>query len=73
MPLTEYYTTRQVASLLGLRVNLLEKWRMEKKGPPFEKAGWTVLYPKAGVHEWRRENAHARRRSFPGRRAAPKS
>ena len=55
----EYFTDRQVATMLGYNPVTLRRWRVKNKqaggikyGPPYEFHGARVLYPKAGFYTW---------------------
>lgn len=58
-PETEYFTTEQVASLLGVHSASVRRWRTLNKaagelrhGPPYEYRGSRVVYPKESFHKW---------------------
>lgn len=55
----DYYTTDQVAALLGRHPVTLRKWRTENKkiglikyGPPYEYRGHNLVYPKEQFAQW---------------------
>lgn len=48
----EMLTTKQAADFLGVRENLLEKWRCAGGGPRFAKFGRNVRYPRAELLAW---------------------
>lgn len=50
--LPEYGTDHDVARLLDVSVDALQKWRRQKKGPPYVKVGRCVRYRLADVHAW---------------------
>lgn len=62
MSTDELLTTAQVADMLGLRVNTLEHWRTDGKGPRFLYVGSRVRYRRGDVDEWVRAGAPMRRR-----------
>ncbi len=48
-----WLTTVEVALLLGVRPQTLEKWRSQGKGPPFRKASRRVVrYDQTAVADW---------------------
>lgn len=58
-PETDYFSTEQVASLLGVHPASVRRWRTLNKatgelrhGPPYEYRGSRVVYPKESFHKW---------------------
>jgi predicted DNA-binding transcriptional regulator AlpA len=49
---TEYLTESGVASLSGLSIATLRKWRLLGKGPRFRKLGRAVRYSTTDLGEW---------------------
>lgn len=51
--LTNAYTVRDVARMLGLKVGTLATWRNQGKGPPYVPlTPRVVLYPRAQYDRW---------------------
>ena len=50
--MTELLTTREAAGYLRLAVTTLEHWRLEGRGPVFQKMGRQVRYRRADVDRW---------------------
>lgn len=50
----EYLTTAQAATLLGVSVKHLETLRVRGGGPPFERLGRAIRYPRAALLQTRR-------------------
>lgn len=49
----KFFTTSELAELLGLRPNTLERWRVYGgRGPAFVKAGGRVVYAEGDVLAW---------------------
>lgn len=55
----DFFTTPQVAVMLGVHVVTVRKWRTKNKdvgcikfGPPYEFRGANVVYPKVGFRTW---------------------
>lgn len=58
-PDADYFTTEQVAALLGKHPVSVRRWRslnkkigLIKHGPPYEFRGANVVYPKDKFHQW---------------------
>lgn len=58
-PDTDYFTTEQVAAMLGKHPASVRRWRTFNKrmgvikyGPPYEFRGFNVVYPKAAFRDW---------------------
>lgn len=45
-------TNNETATLLGLKNNSLEIWRLQGKGPKFIKIGRLVRYAEAEIYAW---------------------
>ena len=43
---------RQAAALLGLSPATLRRWRSDKQGPAFIKAGRSILYDREDIDRW---------------------
>ena len=54
----KYLTTEEAADLLNHHKITLAKWRMQGKGPAFQKEGKRVFYDSAVIEAWKRENKH---------------
>jgi hypothetical protein len=52
-------TPKQAADLLNRKMQTLAQWRVEGRGPAFEKYGRSVLYVRKDVEEWRKANAQS--------------
>lgn len=48
----EYLTPKEVSERFGLAVGTLANWRSRRVGPPFVKAGGSVLYHVDELHGW---------------------
>lgn len=46
------YTPDEVEELTGLRVKTLQRWRFEKRGPPFVRLGKCVRYSAEALRRW---------------------
>lgn len=47
------YSESEASQVLGLKnVEILKKWRFQKKGPPYRKLGHSITYPKPLLHKW---------------------
>jgi predicted DNA-binding transcriptional regulator AlpA len=59
-----------LAMELGLSVETLRRWEVQREGPPCIRAGRKVFYRRAAVEEWldEQEQAAPRRRRAGGRR-----
>lgn len=45
-------TTAELAEILQVRVNTLEHWRSQGRGPEFVRVGRRVRYTRAAVDKW---------------------
>lgn len=45
-------TTAELAEILRVRVNTLEHWRSQGRGPDFVRVGRSVRYTRAAVDRW---------------------
>jgi hypothetical protein len=54
--LLNFFTPKELAARWGMSPGTLANWRLEGKGPHFEKKGWLICYPKRLVYKWEREN-----------------
>jgi excisionase family DNA binding protein len=50
--MTELLTTREAAAFLRLSESALNHWRLEGRGPAFQKMGRQVRYRRAEVERW---------------------
>jgi DNA-binding transcriptional MerR regulator len=48
-------TPKQVADALGVRVDLLTKWRRKRVGPPYTRLIGRIYYSRADIDEWLRQ------------------
>jgi predicted DNA-binding transcriptional regulator AlpA len=55
LPDKRYFTRRELAHVLDVRVEYFEELASKGKGPPFERIGRMVRYPRTGVIAWLRE------------------
>ena len=53
---SEYMDREQLASELGVNVRTLDRWHLERKGPPRTVVGRRILYRGAAVQDWLRRN-----------------
>ncbi len=51
-----FLVEQEVASLLAVDPKTLANWRAKNAGPPYSRAGNTLLYPIAGLREWIEDN-----------------
>jgi excisionase family DNA binding protein len=49
---TIFYSTAELAEMLGLSAVTLEKWRTSRVGPPFLRLGRCVRYRREDVDAW---------------------
>lgn len=54
--LDEFLRDTQVADILGVNFQTLQKWRVMGKGPPFKRFGRMIRYSKKTVKEWFEEH-----------------
>jgi hypothetical protein len=54
--LENYLTTQELAKRWRMSMGTLENWRLMKKGPTYEKKGWSVLYPVGAVKLYEKMN-----------------
>jgi len=54
----KFYTTRELAEMLGVQVNTLEIWRWRGTGPRFIKAGRLIRYREEDIQNWIQANIH---------------
>jgi excisionase family DNA binding protein len=45
-------TTAQVAEILGVKVDTIEKWRYQNRGPKFIRVGGLVRYRPSALEEY---------------------
>ena len=50
--MTELLTTRELAGYLRLAITTLEHWRLDGRGPAFQRMGRQVRYQRADVDRW---------------------
>jgi len=50
--MSEFLNTEEAAELLRQKTGTLANWRSTKKGPPYYKAGSSVLYKYEELVEW---------------------
>jgi predicted DNA-binding transcriptional regulator AlpA len=50
--LSAYLDERAVASLVGISVSAVRRWRLRGGGPPHRKIGRLVRYSRADVNRW---------------------
>lgn len=43
---------RDIATILGLSLATIRRWRVLEKGPPFLKLGASVRYRREDFHDW---------------------
>lgn len=55
-PAREFFTTRDLATRLGVHPVTLANWRVKGKGPRFVKMVGRVRYPVAQVEQWEQDN-----------------
>jgi len=55
----EYLTPDELSDLLGLSVKTLANWRLDGRGPEFERFGNRIRYFKDAVQVWREKHRHA--------------
>ena len=48
----KYLTEKQVATMLQVKPNTLQLWRLRSKGPRYYKIGWSVRYLLSDVQEF---------------------
>jgi predicted site-specific integrase-resolvase len=48
----KYLSTKQVADILGISQVTARRWRVEKKGPPYQKIGWLCKYEIKAFYKW---------------------
>ena len=49
--LEDFYSTKEVAAILGVTTRAVEKWRLEGKLRPV-KAGWLCRYPESEIRRF---------------------
>jgi hypothetical protein len=52
LPADSLINTRELATWTGLAIVTLEKWRLERKGPPFIRCESAVRYRVGDVRQW---------------------
>jgi len=50
--LADYWTKPETARALNICEKTLDRWHLDKRGPPRTKLGRTVLYKKTSVAAW---------------------
>jgi hypothetical protein len=50
--LTDYLSRADTAKVLGVRPLTLDRWRANRRGPPYTRLGHKVLYKKSSLAEW---------------------
>ncbi|HUZ32263.1 MAG TPA: helix-turn-helix domain-containing protein [Xanthobacteraceae bacterium] len=50
--LTEYESEEALAANLGVCIKTLQRWRIDKKGPPVTRLGRRILYRRVSVKTW---------------------
>ena len=53
---SDYMDREQLAAELGIHVRTLDRWHLERKGPPRTTVGRRILYRGAAVQAWLRKN-----------------
>ena len=48
----QMYTTKEIATMFGLKESYLRKLRQLRKGPKYLKLGTMIRYHKDDVHKW---------------------
>ena len=66
----EYLRAPEAARLLRLSCSTLAKMRMRGEGPPFSRAGRTVIYDRADLEAWLQERKVLRPSEYDTRRPA---
>jgi excisionase family DNA binding protein len=54
---SDYLTVREAAIYLNVGKSTLDKYRIEKKGPPFLRFGKKILYNKPALLAWLEQNS----------------
>lgn len=70
MPPIKLLNNVQTATLIGVRPNTLEIWRIQGKGPAYRKVGRLVRYVEAEVLSWLDEQMRENTSQPPRQRAA---
>lgn len=65
LPAEALINTREVAEWTGLAIVTLEKWRLERKGPPFVRCESAVRYRVGDVRQWLQSGNGSREVSAP--------
>lgn len=50
--MSKHVNTPEAAGELGVETRTLERWRLERRGPPYRKFGRRVLYELDALHDW---------------------
>jgi excisionase family DNA binding protein len=61
--LDEWMTRSELAADLDLSIDTLARWETRRNGPPCIRIGRKVLYRRAAVQEWLRQQEHLHARS----------
>lgn len=48
----ELLTSQQVADLLGLKKDTIEKWRRQRRGPAFVRLGGAIRYRQSAIRKF---------------------
>ena len=59
-PLDEYLARDELARQLGKSVRTLDRWHVQRVGPPRTRVGRLILYRKEAVARWLRDNEQER-------------
>lgn len=55
----KYLTTKQVAQMLEVSEDLLYRLRKKRSGgPPWQRIGGRIRYPRPALEEWDRDSTH---------------
>jgi Helix-turn-helix domain len=75
MPMDVHLDENALAKRWSMSARTLQRWRQQKKGPPFLKLGGRVLYPSLDIEAYERQHRHGAdcQASPPGGSTEPQS